>query len=50
LSPPLEPYNLEANLALKDTLDEIRIPNASIDEVVERFLNKAAERVLKEDD
>ena len=50
LSPPLEPYNPDTDLALKGTLDEIRIANAAIDEAVERLLNEAAERVLKEDD
>jgi hypothetical protein len=32
------------------TLDEIRIANAAIVEAVDRLLNEAAERVLKEDD
>jgi hypothetical protein len=50
LSPPLEPYNSDTDLALKVTLDEIRIANTTIDEAVERLLNEAAERVLKEDD
>jgi hypothetical protein len=50
MSPPLEPYNPDADPALKDTLDEIRIVNAAIDEVVDRLLNEANERVLKEDD
>jgi hypothetical protein len=31
-------------------LDEIKIVDAAIDEAVERLLNKAAKRVLKEDD
>jgi hypothetical protein len=49
LSPP-EPYNPDTDPVLKGTLDEIRIANATIDEVVDRLLNEAAERVLKEDD
>jgi hypothetical protein len=31
-------------------LDEIRIANAAIDEAMNRLLNEATERVLKEDD
>jgi hypothetical protein len=31
-------------------LDEIRIANAAIDEAINRLLNEATERVLKEDD
>jgi hypothetical protein len=49
LSPP-EPYNLDTDPALKGTLDEIRIANATIDEAIERLLNEVAERVLKEGD
>jgi hypothetical protein len=50
LSPPPEPYNPDADPALKGTLDEIRIANAAIDEALNKLLNGAAERVLKEDD
>jgi hypothetical protein len=50
LSPPPEPYNPDADLALKGTLDEIRIANVAIDEAVNRLLNEVAKRVLKEDD
>ena len=50
LSPPSEPYDLDTDPALKGTFDEIKIVNAAIDEVVEKLLNEAAERVLKEDD
>ena len=49
LSPP-EPYNPNTNTILKGTLDEIIIANATIDEALERLLNEAAKRVLKEDD
>jgi hypothetical protein len=35
---------------LKDALDDIKTADAAIDEVVDRLLNEAAERVLKEDD
>jgi hypothetical protein len=50
LSPPAEPYNPEADPALKGTLDVIRRANEAIDKAVNRLLNEAAERVLKEDD
>jgi hypothetical protein len=50
LFPPPEPYNPNTDPALKGTLDEIRMANAAIDEVVERLLNEAAERILKEED
>jgi hypothetical protein len=42
LSPPLEPYNHDTDPAMKGTLDEIRIANATIDEGVNRLLNEAA--------
>jgi hypothetical protein len=32
----LEPYNPDIDPALKDTLDEIRIANAAIDEAIEK--------------
>jgi hypothetical protein len=50
LSPPLEPYNPEADPSLKGALDVIRIANEAIDEAVNRLLNEAADKVLKEDD
>jgi hypothetical protein len=34
---------------MKETLDIIRITNEAIDEVVDRLLNEAVEKVLKED-
>jgi hypothetical protein len=49
LSPPPEPYNPEADLTMKEALDMIRIANEDVDEVVDRLLNEAAEKVLKED-
>jgi hypothetical protein len=49
LSPPLEPYNLEANPSLKGALDIIRIANEAVDEAVNKLLEEAAEKVLKED-
>ena len=46
----LEPYDPEADPALRGILDEFKILNAAIDEVVDKLLNEAAEKVLKEDD
>jgi hypothetical protein len=34
---------------MKEVLDMIRIANEAVDEVVDRLLNEAAEKVLKED-
>jgi hypothetical protein len=50
LSPPPEPYNPDTDPALKGTLNDIRIVNATTDEAVNILLNEAAERVLKEED
>jgi hypothetical protein len=47
--PPPEPYNPEADPALKEALDMIKIANEVVDEAVNRLLNEAAEKVLKED-
>jgi hypothetical protein len=50
LSPPPEPYNPEADPSLKGALDIIRIANEAVDEAVNRLLEEAADKVLKEDD
>jgi hypothetical protein len=50
LSPPPKPYDPDADLALKGILDEFKIVNAAIDKVVDKLLNRAVEKVLKEDD
>jgi hypothetical protein len=50
LSPPPEPYDPKADPALKGTLDVIRIANEAVDEAVNRLLNEAAEKILKEDE
>jgi dynactin complex subunit len=39
----------EADPSLKGILDEFRVVNAAIDEVVDKLLNEVAEKVLKED-
>jgi hypothetical protein len=49
LSPPPEPYDLEADLAMKASLETIRIVEEAIDEAVNKLLNEAAEKILKED-
>jgi hypothetical protein len=45
LSPPPEPYNPKADSAMKEAMDIMKIAN----EVVDRLLHQAAEKVLKED-
>jgi hypothetical protein len=49
LSPPPEPYNPEDDPVMKEALDVIKIANEVIDEVVDRLLHEAAEKILKED-
>jgi hypothetical protein len=49
LSPPLEPYDLEADPAMKEALETIRIANDAVNEAINRLLNEAVEKILKED-
>jgi hypothetical protein len=49
LSPPLEPYNPEADPIMKEALDVMKIANEVVDEVVDKLLYEADERILKED-
>jgi hypothetical protein len=49
LSPLPEPYDLQADPAMKEALDVMSVANSIIDEVVDRLLNKATEKILKED-
>jgi hypothetical protein len=49
LSPLLEPYNPLADPVMKEALDIMSVANSIVDEVVDRLLNKAAEKILKED-
>jgi hypothetical protein len=49
LSPLLEPYNPLADPVMKEALDVMSIGNSIVDEVVDRLLNEAAEKILKED-
>ena len=49
LSPPPEPYNPEADPSMEEALDVMNVANTIIDEVVDRLLNEAAKKILKED-
>jgi hypothetical protein len=49
LSPPTEPYDPEANPAMKAALETIRIAEEAVDEAVNKLLNEADEKILKED-
>jgi hypothetical protein len=48
LSPPPEPYDPEADPAMKAVLETIRIAKEVVDEAVNKLLNEAAEKILKE--
>jgi hypothetical protein len=48
ISPPQELYNPEADPAIKEALDIMKIANEVVDEVVDRLLREAAENVLQE--
>jgi hypothetical protein len=43
-------YDLDADPTLWGILDEFKVVNAAIDEVVNTLLNEAAEKALKEED
>jgi hypothetical protein len=49
LSPPPEPFDPLVDLEMKETLDIINMAKSIIDEVVNKLLNKVAEKVLKEE-
>jgi hypothetical protein len=49
LSPPPEPYDPEADPAMKAALETIRIAKEAVDEAVNILLNEAVEKILKED-
>jgi hypothetical protein len=44
LSPLPEPYNPLADPDMKEALDVISVANSIVDEVVDKLLNKAAEK------
>jgi hypothetical protein len=49
LCPTLEPYNPLADPEMKEALDIVGVANFIIDEVVDKLLNKVAEKVLREE-
>jgi hypothetical protein len=49
LSLPPEPYNPEANPAMRAALETIRVAEEAVDEAINRLINEAAEKILKED-
>jgi hypothetical protein len=49
LSPLLEPYNPLADPNMKEALDVMSIANSIIDEVIDKLLNEAAGKILRED-
>jgi hypothetical protein len=49
LSPLPEPYDPQADPIMKEALDVMSVANTIIDEVGDRLLNEAAEKILKED-
>jgi hypothetical protein len=49
LSPLPEPYNPLADPVMKEALDIMSVANSIVDEVVDRLLNEAAKKILKED-
>jgi hypothetical protein len=49
LSPLPEPYDSLADPVMKEALDVMSVANSIVDEVVDRLLNEAAEKILKED-
>jgi hypothetical protein len=44
-----EPYNPLADPVMKEALDVMSVANSIVDEVIDRLLNKATEKILKED-
>jgi Mg/Co/Ni transporter MgtE len=49
LSPLPEPYNHLVDPVMKEALDVMGVANSIVDEVVDRLLNEATEKILKED-
>jgi hypothetical protein len=48
LSPLPEPSNPLADLVMKEALNIMSVANSIIDEVVDKLLNEATEKILKE--
>jgi hypothetical protein len=49
LSPLPKPYNPLADTVMKEALDIMSIANSIVDEVADKLLNEAAEKIFKED-
>jgi hypothetical protein len=49
VTPEVLQYDPEADPAMKAALETIKIAKEAIDEVVNKMLNEAAEKILKED-
>jgi hypothetical protein len=49
LSPPPEPYDPEADAAMKTALETIRIVEEAVDEAIKKLLNEVVEKILNED-
>jgi hypothetical protein len=49
LSPLPEPYNPLADPVMKEALDIMSVANSIVDEVVDKLLHEAADKILKED-
>jgi hypothetical protein len=49
LSPLPKPYNPLADPDMEEALDAISIANSIIDKVVDKLLNEAAEKILREE-
>jgi hypothetical protein len=49
LSPLPKPYNPLTAPVMKEAHDIMSVANSIIDEVVDKLLNEAAEKILKED-
>jgi hypothetical protein len=48
LSPLPKPYNPLADPVMKEAMDIMSIANSIVDEVVDKLLNEAVEKILKE--
>jgi hypothetical protein len=44
-----EPYDPQADPVMKEALDVMSVANSIVDEVVDRLLNEATEKILRED-
>jgi hypothetical protein len=49
LSPLPEPYNPLADPEMKEALNVMSLANSIIDEVVDKLLNEATEKILREE-